>query len=322
MGEADGAVVRLGTRASELPLRQAAIVESALVARGQAVEIVRIRTPGDRKKQEPLTTIGAEGLFTRKLESALLRKKVDCCVHTLKDLPVGHSEGLDLVAILEREDPRDVLVINPVTDASGLDDLPAGSRVGTSNPRRRAQLLAARPDLDVVDMRGNVLTRLRKMDEGRFHAGVFAAASLIRLDARQRIGAFLDPPDWLPAAGQGAIAVQIRSSDARMRDLLEPLDHAPTRLAVTAERAFLAALDGGPQVPIGALAMPAADHSESLVLHGFIADVAGTNVVRGSRVVDSADPELTGQELAADIRSRGGSSILAELRQVDAPAPG
>lgn len=322
MGEADGAVVRLGTRASELPLRQAAIVESALVARGQAVEMVRIRTPGDKKKQEPLTGIVTEGLFTRKLESALLRKKVDCCVHALKDLPAGQSEGLDLVAILEREDPRDVLVINPVTDASGLDDLPSGSRVGTSNPRRRAQLLAARPDLDVVDMRGNVLTRLRKMDEGRFHAGVFAAASLIRLDARQRIGAFLDPPDWLPAAGQGAIAVQIRSSDARMRDLLDPLDHAPTRLAVTAERAFLAALDGGPQVPIGALAMPAADHSESLVLHGFIADVAGTNVVRGSRVVDSADPELTGQELAADIRSRGGSSILAELRQVDAPAPG
>lgn len=322
MGEADAAVIRLGTRASELPLRQAAIVESALVARGRAVEIVRIRTPGDRKKQEPPTGIFAEGLFTRKLESALLRKKVDCCVHALKDLPAAQSEGLELVAILERDDPRDVLVINPVTDASGLDDLPAGSRVGTSNPRRHAQLLAARPDLDVVDMRGDVLTRLRKMDEGRFHAGVFAAASLIRLDAPQRIGAFLDPPAWLPAAGQGAIAVQIRSSDVRMRDLLEPLDHAPTRLAVTAERAFLAALEGGPQIPIGALAMPAADHSEGLVLHGFIADVAGTNVVRASRVVDSADPELTGQELAADIRSRGGSSILAELRQGDAPAPG
>jgi hydroxymethylbilane synthase len=303
-------------------MRQAAVVESALVARGQAVEIVRIRTPADSKKHEPPTATFAEGAFTRKLESALRRKKVDCCVHALKDLPVEQLEGLDLVAILERDDPRDVLVINPVTDASGLDDLPSGSRVGTSNPRRRAQLLAVRPDLDVVDMHGNVLTRLRKMDEGKFHAGVFAATSLIRLDARQRIGAFLDPPDWLPAAGQGAIAVQIRAADETMRALLEPLDHAPTRLAVTAERAFLTALGGGPQAPIGALAMPAADQSGGFVLHGFIADVAGTNVVRGSRVVDAADPELTGQELAADIRSRGGTSILAELRQAAERATG
>ena len=322
VGDENGAVVRIGTRASELYLRQAALVESALIARGEAVEIVRIRTPGDKKKQEPPTAVVTEGLFTRKLESALLRRKVDCCVHALKDLPAEQPEGLELVAILEREDSRDVLVINPVTDATGLADLPSGSRVGTSNPRRRAQLLAARPDLDVVDMRGNVLTRLRKMDEGKFHAGVFAAASLIRLDARQRIGAFLDPPEWLPAPGQGAIAVQIRSSDSKMRELLEPLDHAPTRLAVTAERAFLAALEGGPQAPIGALAMPAGDPSGGFVLHGLVSDAAGSNVVRGSRVVDSADPELTGQELAADIRSRGGASILAELRQADASSQG
>lgn len=322
VGEEAGApaVVRIGTRASELALRQAAIVESALVARGQPVEIVRIRTAGDKKKQEPLSAIGARGLFTKELESALLRKKVDCCVHSLKDLPAEQQEGLELVAMLERGDPRDVLVINPVTDASGLADLPSGSRVGTSSLRRRAQLLAVRPDLDVVDMRGDVLTRLRKMDEGKFHAGVFAAAELIRLDARQRIGAFLNPPEWLPAAGQGVIAVQIRSADARMRELLEPLDHSPTRLAVTAERAFLAALEGGSQVPIGALAMPTVDQSGEFVLHGFISDVAGLNVVRGSRAVDSADPELTGQELAADIRSRGGASILAELRQAGAPA--
>jgi hydroxymethylbilane synthase len=322
VGEEHGPLVRLGTRASELPLRQAAIVESALVALGRAVEVVRIRTPGDTKKAEPPTGSAAEGLFTKRLQSALLRKKVDCCVYALKDLPAAQPEGLDLVAILEREDPRDVLVINPVTDASGLDDLPSGSRVGTSNPLRRAQLLAERPDLDVVDMHGNVLARLRKMDEGKFHAGVFAAASLIRLAARQRIGAFLEPPHWLPAAGQGAIAVQIRASDATMRALLEPLDHAPTRLAVTAERAFLAALGGGPRAPVGALALPAADRSGGFVLHGFIADVAGTSVVRGSRVVDAADPELTGQELAADIRSRGGASILAELRQLEKPATG
>ena len=309
-------VIRIGTRASELALRQAALVESALVARGLTVEIVRIRTTGDKKTQEPLSAIGARGLFTKELESALLRKKVDCCVHSLKDLPTEQPEGLELAAILEREDPRDVLVINRVTDASSLADLPAGSRVGTSSLRRRAQLLAARPDLDVVDMRGNVPTRLKKMDEGKFHAAILAAAGLIRLDARQRIDAFLEPPDWLPAAGQGAIAVQIRASDERMRLLVAPLDHAPTRVAVSAERAFLAALEGGCQVPIGALVMPAADGSSGHVLHGLISDIGGRQMVRGSRALDPADPELTGQELAADVRARGGSSILAELRAV------
>jgi len=317
-------VIRIGTRASELALRQAALVESALVARGLTVELVRIRTIGDKKTQEPLSSIGGRGLFTKELESALLRKKVDCCVHSLKDLPTEQPDGLELVAILEREDPRDVLVINPVTDASSLSDLPAGSRVGTSSLRRRAQLLAARPDLDVVDMRGNVPTRLKKMDEGKFHAAVLAAAGLIRLGARQRIGAFLEPPQWLPAAGQGAIAVQIRSSDERMRSVTAPLDHAPTRVAVSAERAFLAALEGGCQVPIGALAMSSTDQAGGYMLYGMISDIGGRNIVRGSRVVDPADPELAGQELAADIRARGGSSILAELRaaaQITPPQP-
>ena len=307
-----GVVVRIGTRGSELALRQTAIVESALVAAGVGVQVVKIRTAGDKKTQEPLSSIAVKGLFTKELESALARKKVDCCVHSLKDLPTAQPDGLELVAILERVDPRDVLVINPVTEASDLSDLPAGSRIGTSSLRRRAQVMAARPDLDVVEMRGNVPARLKKMDEGKFHAAVFGAAALIRLGARQRIAAFLEPPAWLPAAGQGAIAVQIRASDERLRALLSPLDHAPTRVAVTAERAFLAALEEGCQVPIAALAIPAAEGG--YVLHGMIADLAGRNVVRGSRPVDLPDPAASGEELAADIRSRGGSSILAELR--------
>ena len=322
MAEKPGAgdVVRIGTRASELALRQAAIVESALVARGVSVEIVKIRTTGDKKTQEPLSSIGAKGLFTKELESALARKKVDCCVHSLKDLPTEQPEGLELVAILEREDPRDVLVINPVTDASNLSDLPPGSRIGTSSLRRRAQVMAARPDLDVVEMRGNVPTRLKKMDEGKFHAAVLAAAGLIRLDARQRIAAFLEPPAWLPAAGQGAIAVQIRATDERLRALLSPLDHAPTRLAVTAERAFLAALEGGCQVPIGALGVAGPDGE--YVLHGLIADIAGRNIIRGSRAMDRSDPAASGEALAAEIRARGGASILAELRAaVSVPPP-
>ena len=315
-----GEVVRIGTRASELALRRAAIVESALVARGVDVAIVKIRTTGDKKTQEPLSSIWTEGLFTKELESALARKKVDCCVHSLKDLPTGEHKGLDLAAILEREDPRDVLVINPVTDASNLSDLPPGSRIGTSSLRRRAQVMAARPDLDVVEMRGDVPTRLKKMDEGRFHATVLAAAGLIRLGAPQRIAAFLEPPAWLPAAGQGAIGVQIRASDERLRSLLAPLDHPPTRVAVTAERAFLAALEGGSQVPIGALALPAPDGGH--ILHGMISDLAGRNVIRGSRPVDLADPAASGEELAADIRARGGGSILAELRAaVSVPPP-
>lgn len=304
--------VRIGTRASELALRQAAIVELALASRGFPVEIVKIRTAGDKKTQEPLSSISATGLFSKELESALLRKKVDCCVHSLKDLPTEQTEGLELVAMLEREDPRDVLVINPVTDAGNLADLPAGSRVGTSSLRRRAQLMAARPDLDVVEMHGNASARLRKMDEGRFHAAVLSAAALIRLGARQRIAAFLDPPGWLPAAGQGVIAVQIRVTDGKMRALFEPLDHAPTRMDVAAERAFMAALEGGAQSPIGSLAMPSGDGG--LVLHGLIADLSGRNIVRGSRSIDPADPELSGQELAAELRSRGGASMLAELR--------
>ena len=314
-------LVRIGTRASELALRQAALVEAALTARGTTVELVRIRTTGDKKTQEPLSEIGARGLFTRELETALQRGKVDCCVHSLKDLPTEQPDGLELVAILEREDPRDVLVINPITDASTLSDLPSGSRVGTSSLRRRAQLLAARPDLDVVDMRGNVPTRLKKMDEGHFHAAVLAAAGIIRLDARQRIDAFLEPPEWLPAAGQGAIAVQIRASDQRMRDLLEPLDHPRSRMEVGAERAFLAALEGGCQVPIGALVMPASSGGDQYILHGVISDLRGEHVVRGSLVVDASDPARTGRELAADIRARGGASILAELRAAEHLTP-
>ena len=314
MPEQPGDIVRIGTRASELALRHSALVEAALMARGVSVEIVRIRATGDKKTQQPLREIDAKGLFTKELESALLRKKVDCCVHSLTHLPTEQTDGLELAAMLERVDPRDVLVINPVTDASGLADLPAGSRIGTSSALRRAQLAAARPDLDIADMRGNVTTRLKKMDDGSFHAAVFAAAGLIRLDARQRIGAFLEPPEWLPAAGQGAIVVQVRAADERMRRLVETLDHVPTRLAVSAERAFLAALEGGPRVPIGALVISSAEERDEHVLHGLISDVRGTHLVRGSRRLDRADPELTGQELAAELRARGGASILDELR--------
>jgi hydroxymethylbilane synthase len=325
-------IVRIGSRASDLALVQARLVEAALEALGVSCEIVTFKTIGDKKLDVPLSGIGAKGLFTHELEVALSKGKVDCCVHSLKDLPTESPEGVEIVAQLEREDPRDVLVVNPVTGADSLESVPAGSRVGTSSLRRRAQLLALRPDLDVVELRGNVPTRLRKVESGQVHAAILAAAGLLRLNARPRITAYLDAPTWLPAAGQGAIAIQMRSDDDELRALLAPLDHAPTSIATRAERAFLAALDGGCQVPIGALATRghASDpaHGEGaqprLVLHGFVSDVRGRTVVRGSRVVNESEPEKAGELLALDLRSRGAGSLLTELRSAEsviAPQP-
>ena len=317
--KSDPAVVRIGTRASELALRQARLVEKALLARGVECELITFKTTGDKKLDQPLTEIGAKGLFTHELEVALSKRKIDCAVHSLKDLPTESPDGLEIVAQLEREDPRDVLVVNRQTGAENLDDLPAGSRVGTSSLRRRAQLLAHRPDLEPVELRGNVPTRLSKVESGSVHAAILAAAGLIRLEVQRRITMFLDPPEWLPAAGQGAIAIQTRTDDSKMLDLLRPLDHEPTSTATRAERAFLTALEGGCQIPIGALV---SDVNGRPTLYGMLADLTGRHIVRGSRLVDMGSPESTGEALAAEIRSRGGSSLLVELRQLSKiPAP-
>ena len=315
----DPAVVLIGTRASDLALRQARLVEHALERHGVAAELKTFKTTGDKRLDEPLSAIGGKGLFTRELETALAKGTVDCCVHSLKDLPTESPEGLVIGAVLAREDARDVVVMNDVIEAEGLLDIPRGSRIGTSSLRRRAQLLALRPDLDVVELRGNVPTRLRKVDDGQVHAAILAAAGLHRLDARQRISAYLDAPAWLPAAGQGAIAVQIREGDERMVGLLTGLNHEPTMVATRAERAFLAALEGGCQVPIGALAVEAED---GLVLHGLIASVDGRKIVRGELPLRDGDPALTGERLAAQLRARGATEILDAFRGVDkVPSP-
>ena len=317
------AAVRIGTRASELALRQARQVQAALAARGVGAELVTYTTVGDRRLDVALTAIGGKGLFTKELEDDLLAGRVDCCVHSLKDLPTESPPGLEVVAQLEREDPRDALVLGPslAGRAASIAKLPAGARVGTSSLRRRAQLLAARPDLEVRELRGNVPTRLRKVDEGEVDAAILAAAGLHRLDRADRVGAYLNAPEWLPAAGQGAIAVQVRSANATMRALLASLDHAPTTAATRAERAFLAALEGGCQVPIGALAVAA---GAGMALHGLVASVAGDRAVRGSRALDPRAPERAGEALAADLRARGAADILAAVRDaahVPAPQP-
>jgi len=294
-------------------------VQAALTAQGLESELVTYKTVGDKRLDESLSAIGAKGLFTKELETALLKKKIDFAVHSLKDLPTESPDGLIVAAVLEREDPRDALVVNGRILAGSLDDLPRGSRVGTSSLRRRAQLLAARPDLEVAELRGNVPTRLMKIDEGRVHAAILAAAGLHRLGAKQHITCYLDAPAWLPAAGQGAIAVQTRVDDERIRALAEAMNDVPTMRAVSAERAFLAALEGGCQVPIGALAMQS---DGSAMLHGMIADIQGTRVVRGSIALDLDDPELSGIRLANQLRGEGASEILEGLRRANhVPSP-
>lgn len=294
------------------------MVAERLLEAGVPSELVTYKTTGDKNLAEPLSAIGAKGLFTKELEDDLARGEVHCCVHSLKDLPTAMPDGLELAALLEREDPRDVLLVNHLVGADSIATLPSGSRVGTSSLRRRAQLLALRDDLEVVDLRGNVPTRIRKVDDGQVHAAILAAAGLHRLNVTQRISSYLDAPAWLPAAGQGAIAVQIRSDDSETRRIVTALADHNTEVQTRAERAFLAALDGGCQVPIGALAM-----LDGLpVLHGFISDVSGRHEVRGSIALDVKYPERSGVALAKDLRGRGAGEILAGLRTMEkVPSP-
>jgi hydroxymethylbilane synthase len=273
--------MRIGTRSSALALEQARQVQAALASRGVESELVPFTTLGDRRPNEPFLSIGAKGIFTQELEEALTRGTIDCAVHSLKDLP---TDATGIVAVLPRADPRDVIV------GSTLADLAPGARVGTSSLRRRAQLSALRPDLEVVEFRGNVPTRLRKVAEGQVQATILAAAGLVRLGATDRITAYLDPPNWLPAPGQGAIAIQARG-DASM---FASLNDAATMRDVTVERALLEALQGGCQVPIGALVVNG-------VLHAFIADVDGTQMRRGALPIDPANPAVAGIALAAKL---------------------
>jgi len=310
--------LRIATRGSALALVQARQVQAGLAARGVESELVTYTTTGDRQLDRPLAAIGAKGLFTAELERDLVDGRVDCCVHSLKDLPTEAPAGTAIVAHLERGDPRDALVVAPGVGARDIAELPPGAIVGTSSLRRRAQLLAVRPDLQVTELRGNVPTRVRKIDEGQVQAAILAAAGLRRLDLAHRIARVLDAPAWLAAAGQGAIAVQARADDTRVVALLAALDHAPTTRAITAERAFLAALEGGCQVPIGAAI---ARHTDGDVLHGFVSDVAGRDVVRGSRPL-AGDPAATGRALAAELRAGGADRVLAAVRSASPyPSP-
>ena len=296
-------------------MRQARMVASLLEMRGVESEVVTVKTKGDRKRDKIFEEGPPPGLFTHELEVALSKNRVDCAVHTLKDLPIDLRGGLAIGAVLERDDPREVLVVNPVTVADDFASLPAGSRVGCSSVRRRAQLLTHRRDLEPAELRGSVPERLRKVETGRVHAAILSAESLIRLSATRRITQYLEPPDWLPAAGQGAVAIEIREDDEKTREIVARLEHAPTAIATTAERAFLAALGDVPHMAVAALAAPSDEGA--MTLHAFVSHASGRDPVRGSFIVDPDDPEESGRALAGEMMTRGVSSLLLELRNAD-----
>lgn len=305
--------LKIGTRSSALALAQAHTVQAELAAIGVASELVTYTTIGDRRLDVALTAIGSKGLFTEELERDLRESVTDLCVHSLKDLPTDDPDGLAVMAQLPREDSRDALVVRDDVAGSLLQELPRGAIIGTSSLRRRAQLMALRPDCTVVDLRGNVGTRLSKLDNGSCHAAILAAAGLNRLGLSSRIRSFLSAPEWLSAAGQGAIAIQVRKDDAAVTAIVAKLNHQPTMDATSCERALLAALDGGCQVPIGAL-MTESDDGRRM-LHGLVAGLDGTPMLRASAVV-GADIIASAHGLAAQLREQGAGAILAEARSV------
>jgi hydroxymethylbilane synthase len=310
--------LRIGSRGSALALWQAEHVKQRLaqIQPDRAIEIVIIKTTGDRITNVGLSRIGDRGLFTKELDRAIVDQEIDLAVHSLKDVPTNLAEGLVLAAVLERADPSDALVVAPGRPKR-LRDLPQGARVGTSSLRRRAQLLALRPDLLIEELRGNLDTRLARVAEGKYDAALLAYAGLQRLGLHEHAVEVLDPFEWLPAAGQGALGVATRADDADVSALVARLDHQATRSATLAERSFLHTLEGGCQIPIGAFGQV----SETLELHGIVASVDGQRIVRGSDSGLPADPERLGERLAHHLIGQGAQEILDEIRSAQAPDP-
>ncbi|MDI6817605.1 MAG: hydroxymethylbilane synthase [Actinomycetota bacterium] len=299
----------LGTRGSKLALWQSNHVAATLKEKaGVDIELKIIKTQGDKILDAPLSKIGDKGLFVKEIETALLECEADLAVHSSKDVPTQIPEGLVLGAFLKRVDSRDVLIAR---DGKGLDELPAGSIVGTSSLRRIAQVLNRRPDLQIKDVRGNLDTRLRKMEDGEYDAIILAAAGLDRMGWNEGITERIATEVMLSAVGQGAIAVEIRDDDDDMRELMRHLEDAQTRAAVIAERALLRELEGGCQIPIGALGVI---EGGKLKLDGMVASLDGTKMIRDVIAGDPDDAEALGVELANTLRGMGADEILAEVR--------
>ncbi len=307
--------LRIGSRGSQLALWQANHISALLHARGHEIEIEIIHTTGDKITDVALAKVGTKGMFTKEIEEALAAERIDLAVHSLKDLPTELPAGFEIAAITERQDPRDAFCS---LHYASFQELPQGARVGTSSLRRQAQLKAVRPDLDIHPLRGNVDTRLRKLEQGDYDAIILASAGLKRLGKTQFVKQIIPAEIMCPAAGQGALGIEIREGDTKTRELLAFLNDPAARAATTCERALLNSLGGGCQVPIGAFAEVRAGQIREggLVLPGgsfihlesIVADPDGSKLLRDSR--DGDHPEKLGNEAGAALLARGGDAIL------------
>jgi hydroxymethylbilane synthase len=303
--------LKIATRKSPLAMWQAEHAADLLARLHPElqVEIVGMTTRGDKILDAPLAKVGGKGLFVKELEQGMLEGTADIAVHSMKDVPVDFPPGLHVAVIMDREDPLDAFVSNRY---GGLDDLPEGACVGTSSLRRQCQLAARRPDLRIEPLRGNVNTRLRKLDDGEYDAIILAAAGLKRLGFAERIRAEIPAADSLPAIGQGAIGIECRSDDARVHALIEPLHHAATAERVLAERAMNARLQGGCQVPIAGHAIHEGD---GLFLRGLVGTPDGSRLLRAEGRAPVAEAEALGERVAEALLAQGADDILAALRE-------
>jgi hydroxymethylbilane synthase len=301
--------LRIATRKSPLAMWQAEHVAQRLREEhiDLKVELVGMTTQGDRILDSPLAKIGGKGLFVKELEKGLLDGVADIAVHSMKDVPVGLPEGLHLAVILEREDPRDALVSNAY---ASIDELPSGAIVGTSSLRRQCQLADRRPDLEIRPLRGNVNTRLRKLDAGKYQAVILAAAGLRRLGFRQRISAFLEPEQSIPAVGQGAIGIECRIDDERVNKLIAPLHDQETASCVLAERAMNNRLMGGCQIPIAGYTV--LNHG-TLYMRGMVGEPDGSRIMRAEASAPLDQWESLGESVAEDLLGQGADQILSSL---------
>jgi len=304
-------IVRIATRKSALALWQAEYVKAQLEHFHQdvTVELVPMTTKGDIILDTPLAKVGGKGLFVKELEVAMLENRADIAVHSMKDVPVDFPEGLGLEVICPREDPRDAFVSNAYANLSAL---PKGSVVGTSSLRRQCQLKAKRPDLIIKDLRGNVNTRLRKLDDGEYDAIILASAGLIRLKMPERIAQFIEPEEMLPANGQGAVGIECRLDDDVIKALLAPLECNTTRIRVLAERAMNKALEGGCQVPIGSYGV-ISDDGKSIHLRGLVGAIDGSQLIKDEVTGLIEQNELLGETLAQKLLDQGADKILAQV---------
>lgn len=307
--------VIIGTRGSELALWQSDHIAGTLKRLFPAlqVEIKKIKTTGDKILDSPLSKIGDKGLFTKELDRALLDDEIDLAVHSLKDIPTQIPDGLTIAAITEREDVRDVFIPHPLQPALTLKDIPHGGEVATGSLRRRSQLLNYRPDLNIVDIRGNLNTRIEKLKNSSWHGMILAYAGVVRLGWKEIIGEILPTSIFLPAVGQGALGIISRKNDADILSLLQPFNHQPTRVATVAERSLLRRLEGGCQIPIGAHGVVA---DGQLTLDALVGDLAGTTIIRRTLSGKSEDCEKIGTELADQLLQLGADKILNEIRKM------